>query len=387
MSHFSENRPVARQAYARKFAATPIAVMLLSGLLSSSCGGPTDDMQENSTPKQAAALRLHILHPDKTNIRESVTGTGTIGAAQTSNIGVVTPGIVESIFVKVGDRVKKGQSLFQTRQNDYQISKQLAQAELAAAEARHEQARLDFDRAVDLLEKKFISQAQHDTTANSLKAAKAEADVAQARLAQAAQRLIDTTVRAPYDGVVTGRNVDEGTYKSAQTFSADGSVLQLQQIDTVVALIRIPEIYLSRFNIGTPGDIFIDGIEGIFHADIYAINDKVDRQSRTVEVRFALPNEDHRIKAGLFVRVDIHPPERVALLLEQIAIVDRSGTPHVFLLDGGAAKKQPVVLREYDPTTVEIVSGLSDSDLVLAGPDVLRLADGDLIPGMNDANR
>jgi len=115
-----------------------------------------------------------------------------------------------------------------------------------------------------LLDKNFISQAQLDTAGNSQKAANAEVGVAEARLAQAVQRLADTVVRAPYDGVVTARNVDEGTYKSAQTFSADGSVLQLQQIKTVAIIVRVPEIYVSRFAIGTPADIFIDGMDAVF---------------------------------------------------------------------------------------------------------------------------
>jgi len=244
------------------------------------------------------------LRAEVKEIRESITGTGTIGAAQTSNIGVVTPGIVQRIYVKVGDRVEKNQPLFQTRKTDYEINKRLADAELSAANARADQARLDYERAIDLLDKSFISQAQLDTAGNSLKAARAEAGVAEARLAQAAQRLADTTVRAPYDGVVTGRNVDEGTYKSAQTFSADGSVLQLQEIKSVVAVVRVPEAYVMRLNIGVPADLFIGGMDAPYHSEAYAINDKVDMQTRTVELRFAVANDDYRIKSGLFVRAE-----------------------------------------------------------------------------------
>jgi len=327
------------------------------------------------------------MHAEVREIQETITGTGTIGAAQTSNIGVVIPGIVERVFVKVGDRVNKGQPLFQTRQNDYEISKQLAVAELTAAEARAEQAVLDYERAIDLLDKSFISQAQLDTAGNSLKAAKAEAGVAEARLAQATQRLADTVVRAPYDGVVTRRNVDEGTYKSTQTFSADSSVLQLQEIKIVVAVVSVPGIHVTRFSIGTPADLFIDGMDEVFQAEMYALNDMVDMRSRTVELRFALDNEDHRIKPGLFVRAEVHPPERSAMLLVQDAVLERSGSPHVFLLVDGVAHKQPVVLRHHDASEVEILSGLDGNESILFGPDLNRLRDGDLIPDIVDAAR
>ena len=184
MHHFSPKYP-ALQLNLALFA-------LLAGSLIVGCSESAKDEVDTLPATQVSTLRLQTIRPETREIRESIVGTGTIGAAQTSNIGVVTPGIVERIFVKVGDRVKKGQPLFQTRKTDYEISVQLSLAELTAAEARADQARLDYERAKDLLEKKFISQAQLDTAGNSQRAADAEMGVAQARLAQARQRLADT---------------------------------------------------------------------------------------------------------------------------------------------------------------------------------------------------
>lgn len=366
-----------------------LAAVLMLCSLGSGCND-ADDAQVAQAPQEqtlSEAPRLQIVRPEPGVIQESITSTGTIGAAQTSNIGVVTPGIVERVFVKVGDRVKKGQPLFRTRQNDYEIGVHLATANLAAAEARAEQARLDYERATDLLDKKFISQAQLDSANNALTAARAEVDVAKASLAQAEQSLADTVVAAPYDGVVTARNVDEGTYKSAQTFSADSSVIQLQQIDVVVAVVRVPEVYLSRLELGTPAELFIDGLDDLVPSEIWVINDKVDPQSRTVEVRFALTNEDYRIKPGLFVRAEINPPGREALLLDQAAVLDRAANPYVFVIEDGEARRQAVVWRDYNATRVEIVSGLDPTDEVLTGPDLARLVEGRRIADLNDAAR
>jgi RND family efflux transporter MFP subunit len=319
-------------------------------------------------------------------ISEPITGTGTIGALQTSNLGTVTPGIIERVFVKVGDRVKKGQPLFQIRKNDYQISVELAEAEFTAAAARAEQARLDHERATELLARNVISRAQLDTAANALKAAIAEKSVSAARRAQAEQSLADTVVRAPYDGVVTERNVDEGTFKSPQSYSSDSSILQLQQIDIVVAGVRVPEIYLERLSVGMPAELFVDGLGGPFASAVAVINDRIDPVSRTIDVRLGIVNDDYRVKPGLFVRAEIHPPERMALLLNQDAVLDRSGNPHVFVLDDGLARLRPVVLRDHDALKVEIVSGLSADDRVLTGPDLVRLLDRDAVPGDIDAH-
>ena len=387
MSHFSSIIQARWSGSCVRMHGVFAGLALLVAVFAAGCSDSSDDAIDVAQQTQTPTFRLRVVHPEVRTIRDTISGTGTIGAAQTSNIGVVTPGIVERVFVKVGDRVEKGQPLFQTRKNDYEISQQLANAELTAVDARKDQAQLDYERAIDLLDKNFISQAQLDTTGNSLKAAKAEVGVAKARLAQATQRLADTVVRAPYDGVVTARNVDEGTYKSAQTFSADGSVLQLQDISVVVAVVRVPQIYVTEFDIGTPADILIGGMDEVFKSEIYAINDKVDMQSRTVELRFALNNDDHRIKSGLFARAEIQIPERTAMLLGQDAVLDRSGNPRVFLLKDGIANSQAIVLREYDATNVEIVSGLDENASILIGPDLVRLADGDLIQGISDAAR
>jgi RND family efflux transporter MFP subunit len=362
-------------------------IAALAALFSVACSEPEQDEAEILQSTPAPALRLQMLKPEVREIQENIVGTGTIGAKQTSNIGVVTPGIVESIYVLVGDQIKKGQPLFQTRPNDYEISVNLASAELEATEARAEQARLDFERAKDLLDKKFISQAQFDSTGNAQRAADAETGVSRARLAQAEQTLSDTIVRAPYDGVVTMRNVDEGTFKSTQSFSANSSVLQLQEISAVVAVVRVPETKLQNLVLGTPADLFIDGIDDVVPSDIWVINDKADMQSRTVEVRFALANDDYQIKPGLFVRAEIHPPARVAMLLRQDAILDRSGSPHVFVLDAGVASRRVLILREFNATSVEIVSGLDANDQVLIGPDLVRLEEGDQIRDVPDVAR
>jgi RND family efflux transporter MFP subunit len=351
----------------------------MAAMITTACSDPAQDESEVSQDAPAPVMRLQTLKPEVREVQENIIGTGTIGAAQTSNIGVVTPGIVESIYVLVGHQVKKGQPLFQTRPNDYEIKVRLARAELIASEARAEQTRLDFERAKDMLDKNFISQAQFDSAGNVQRAADAETGVSRARLAQAEQTLADTIVRAPYDGVVTMRNVDEGTYKSTQTFSADSSVLQLQEIRRVVALVRVPENKLPNLVLGTPAELFIDGIDDVIQSDIWVINDKVDMQSRTVDVRFALVNDDYQIKPGLFVRAEIHPPPRVAMLLRQDAILDRSGSPHVFVIDKGIARKRSPVLREFNATSVEIVSGLDKNELVLIGPDLVRLEEGDQI--------
>lgn len=122
MSHYFVKYP-ARWAGARGRTLRRIgALMLLVGSFATGRSDSRDEGMGVSELAQVTSLRLQTLRPEIREISETIIGTGTIGAAQTSNLGVVTPGIVERVFVKVGDRVENGQPLFQTRKNDCEIS-------------------------------------------------------------------------------------------------------------------------------------------------------------------------------------------------------------------------------------------------------------------------
>ena len=386
-SDFKKDQPMNRSmrpcALAR-VSRQSLALLALVAVVGPLLEGCRDAQNDLGAPYQSASehepsLEVQIVHPQQQEIRDSIVGTGTIAAAQTSNIGVAVAGIVERIFVGVGDRVEKGQALFQTRRNNYDIGVQMAAAEVAVAEARAAQARLDFGRTQELLHKGVISQAQLDVAASALKATKAQVAFAEAALLQAKQDLEDTIVRAPYEGVITARKVDEGTYRSEQTFSGDSSVIQLQKIDIVVAIVQVPEIHLAKLSLRTPAKLFVDGLDDVFDSEILIINDKVDPQTRTVEVRLPIANEDYRVKDGLFVRAELFPPARSVVLLDRRAVLGRPHDPHVFLLEDGTARKHSIALRDFDTTHVEIVSGLDSDAPVLAGVDLQRLADGDLV--------
>ncbi|CAN0605710.1 unnamed protein product, partial [Ectocarpus sp. 12 AP-2014] len=93
------------------------------------------------------------------------------------------------------------------------------------------------------------------------------------------------------------------------------------------------------------------------------------------------------IKPGLFVQAEIHLPERLAMLLNHEAVLDRQNSPHVFLAKDGVAQRRDIVLNDFDATGVEVVAGLNDEDFVLIGPDLSRLVDGTPLPEDINADR
>jgi RND family efflux transporter MFP subunit len=205
--------------------------------------------------------------------------------------------------------------------------------------------------------------------------AAAQRDQAEAALAQARQNLADTSVRAPYRGVITQRFVDEGAMLSTM-MTAGNAVVQILKMDLVVAIVQLPEVHLARVHVGTPGVVRIDGLDRSFETEVAVLNDRVDSASRAFEVRLAIENADYAVKPGLFAEVELSPEPRAATLLARGAVLGAEGSHYVFVEQDGRAVRRALRLRELDAARVEVLDGLAPGERVLLGPNLTRLADG-----------
>ncbi len=244
----------------------------------------------------------------------TITGTGTVMAHKTSNLGPLVEGRIERIHVNVGDRIEAGAPLFETRAENFKLKVDEAIASVAVAEARLKHAELSLGRIGPLAERGVATQANHDTALSAALVAKAEIEAARARLRQAKQDLADTVVRAPFRASVTARYVDEGVFLTNRVPGGTGSsVVQLQKIDVLVAIVRVPSRDLPLLTVGAPATLKVDGHEKPIEAKVVVINDMVDPVARTVEIRIAFENAKYEVKAGVFVQAEIRAVQRSAL--------------------------------------------------------------------------
>lgn len=342
-------------------------------LAATACG--PDGARDPATEDVAPAVDVWTLAVAEDEISRIVVGTGSVAAAKTSNIGPSVDGIVEEIFVRIGDRVQAEAPLFRTRDIDYRIRVDEAKHALRLARAESEKARRDRKRVEELAEKGVASPEQLDAARTASEIASARMGAARTALERAETDLADTLVVAPYAGVITARVIDEGVMMRT-VMSGSSPVIQIMKTDVVAAIVQIPAQHLSEVKIGTPATLYIDGLPDTYDGEVLILNDRVDIASRAFEVRIPIRNEDLAVKPGLFVRAELHPEPKRSLVLERRALLGVEGSHHVFVALSGVAAKRSVEIRDLDAMRVEVISGLLPGDQVLVGPSLSRLAEG-----------
>jgi RND family efflux transporter MFP subunit len=354
-----------------------LAVPLAFALALPACGGDETPPATAAGP-EAAPVPVASAPVLRESIVEPVLGTGTIAAHKTTDVGPRVSGIVDAIHVAVGDRVEAGDPLFRTRTVDYEIRVREAESALRLARANAQKAERDFERIRTLHGQRVASDERLDAVRTAFEMAAAQRDQAEAALAQARQNLADTTVRAPYRGVITHRFVDEGAMLSTM-MTMGNAVVQIMKVDRVVAIVSLPELHLARVHVGTPGAVRVAGIEREYPAAVDVLNDRVDPVSRAFEVRLGIENPDYALKPGLFAELELRPEAREATLVERAALLGGEGASYVFVLADGRAARRPVRVRELDARRVEVLEGLAPGERVLLGPNLTQLADGSAV--------
>jgi membrane fusion protein (multidrug efflux system) len=210
------------------------------------------------------------------------------------------PGRVGKVFVDQGARVRRGQPLLELETDYLRLDLDRARAELERAEAAARDAQRDFTRKQELILKGSVAQAVHDRSQAADEQARAARAAAAAAADLARQRLADSVLVAPIDGVVAERRTDVGERLG------DGSVaFVVEQTAPLKLRFRVPERYLARVRAGQAVRAFVDPYpEAPFAGRIAVVGGSIDTATRTLLVEAEFDNRDGRLRPGLFARVE-----------------------------------------------------------------------------------
>ena len=164
------------------------------------------------------------------------------------------------------------------------------------------------------------------------------------------------------------------------------AALELQELGIVAAIVNAPQEHVDAFRRNMPARVFIEGFDEPFDSTVYIINDRLDPQTRMVELRLPIDNPNYRISSGLGVRAEISVPPDLAIVLPRTAVVGDSATANVFVVEDGKVRRRDVTFESIDLDRVLIRSGLSDGEQVVLDPPA-TLRDGETVTMQSQTRR
>jgi membrane fusion protein (multidrug efflux system) len=294
-------------------------------------------------------------------------------------------GILLSRNFKEGDRVKKGQSLFTIDPKPFEAALARAVADLAAAQARHEQASRNAARLKPLYAEKAVSQKEHDDAVSNEAIAAADVKAAQARLTEARLNLEYTRVEAPVSGVTTRALPSEGTLISGPNVLLTSVV----QVDPIWVNFGIPdneqaqiqkEVAAGKLVLPKNFEVELRLADGsafkqagkLDFADV-----RVSTQTGTREARAEVPNPDGVLRPGQFVRVILKGATRPdAVLVPQRSVLEGPQGKFVYVVnEKGQAEPRPVQAGDWSGERWLISDGLQGGERVIVD-GVMKIGPG-----------
>ncbi|WP_013627303.1 efflux RND transporter periplasmic adaptor subunit [Rubinisphaera brasiliensis] len=221
-----------------------------------------------------------------------------------------------------------------------------------------------------------LAQAKAGPTADEIAVQEALVAQAEAEVEQHQREIEKATIRAPYDGVITAFNVEVGDRVSP----GGNPVAEIMDLRYLVAEIAVPEKFVGQVQLNDGATLQAAGAENELPGLVIAVNDMVDPQTRTFNVRVAIDNEQRRFKAGQFstVRLNFGADDSERLAVPNSALVYVEGEPHVFTVKSERVHATPVQVGLSNDTLTEIASGISEGDVVVVDDPTLLTSDMDV---------
>ena len=303
-------------------------------------------------------IEVRVARPTRDEILRYVTLPGTIRANQQATLYAKVAGYLKSLSVDRGDRVLAGQSL-----GEIEVPELLA--DLAKFKAEVKVADTDYQRVSGAQQ-----QAPDLVTPQSVDEAKGRLDIARANLERTETLLRYAQITAPFAGIVTARFVDPGAFiPSATSGSAaqTAAIVTLADFDKVRVQVALPEVEASLAQVGQPVKLTVEGLAGkTFEANVSRMSYALDDATRTMLIEADLPNPDLALRPGMYAIVKVGVEKHTdSLLIPVEAVVTEKANAFTFLADGGKAKKTAIKIGFNDGAKVEVLSGLTGSEVVI----------------------
>jgi RND family efflux transporter MFP subunit len=300
--------------------------------------------------------------------------TGEIRARHEVDLAFRVGGKIAARLVDSGMMVKAGQPLARLDPADLQLSRQAAQAQVAAAESEFTTAGAERARYADLVAKRFVSQAAFDAKENAFRSAQARLEQARAQSRISGNQAEYGTLVAEHEGVITAVLADAG-----QVISAGQPVFRLARPEEKEVAIAIPEGRLAELKAARQIAVSLWAQpELVMAGEIRELAAAADPATRTYAARIRIVNPAPAVALGMTARVILGSPSSAAIVVPLTAVVDNGKGPQVWVVDDGKAMIRPVEVAAFREDGAAIASGLKAGEMVILTGQ-RRLVDGQAV--------
>ena len=323
-----------------------IIIGLLAGLKFIFFPSKTDQTKGgNQGTIPASSVSVYVIKTEK--LENTLSASGTILPNEEVVLKPEIAGKIVSLPLQEGKDVTKGQLLVKINDADFQ-------AQLKKLQLQYELAESTLKRQSELLKINGISQADFDISQNVVNGIKADMEYQQALIAK-------TEIHAPFDGMLGLKTVSEGAYISIGTV-----VASVVQIDPVKIDFSVSEKYSPYIKKGVKVSFDIEGIKSNIEGEIYAIEPKIDMNTRTIMVRAICPNKDKTIFPGAFANIKVLLKDiEDAVMIPTEAVIPELRGKKVFIIKNGKAQSVSIETGIRTTSKVQVLKGIQIGDTVV----------------------
>ncbi|AMP97303.1 Acriflavin resistance protein [Pedobacter cryoconitis] len=345
-----------------------LGILILGSVTLASCGGQPAPQQG---PPPATPVTTYTV--DEQPVTTVDTYPGVVIALNEVELRAQVGGYITAIYVKDGQRVTKGQKLYEIDRTKYQAAYNSAQANVAVAKANRDKAKKDADRYTKLAQQEAIAKQRVDYALTDLANAESQIAAAKANLASAANDLQRSIIVSPLNGTIGISQVKLGALASPGTTLLNTvSTNDPIAVDIPVNQGEIPRfIQLEKNTAAVKDSLFSIQLQdnSIYKRQgrIIAIDRAVDPQTGTIKVRISYPNEGGRLISGMNVNLQVlNKAAGNQLVIPYKAVTEQLGEFNVYVV-GDSSKAVPRVIKVGTQVDQNIVvkSGLKKGEVIV----------------------
>ncbi len=322
-----------------------------------------------STREQAEPV-VSLLHPESGAPDQELVLPGNTLAYISAPIYARTSGYLKQWYFDIGAHVRQGQLLAEIETPELDEQLRQARADLVAAQANTRLAAVTAKRADALVKLHWVSEQDRDNADSALAADEAIERSRGAQVARLEQLQSFERVYAPFDGIITARNTDIGHLINAGAGAPAAELFVMAMIKTLRIYVSVPEMDVEAIHVGDIVGVTLQEFPGrSFHGKVVRTSNAIDLVSRTLLVEVDVDNPDGVLLPGAYT--DVHfalaGGSGSVTVPSSVLLFRREGL-RVAILRGGKAELVPIRIGRDYGDRVEVVSGLTAADAVIANP-------------------